>query len=223
MKKILFILLSFYAIAAFGQEFKTTENGITFDVKVMSSRDLTVEIIRSKNKIKGSSIIIPDEVNYNSDIYTVVSIGEEAFKGVKATMIVLPKHLRNISNKAFCGCSKLSQIDFPSELENIGDEAFRGCPIGDLIFPSSIKHIGEKAFFSENQTIFKSRANGALFIPKTLVSLGEHAFNSFRNGYGIWSTSKRSIRCLPDFINKENIKKYGIHEDSYDEYMINKK
>ena len=70
--------------------------------------------------------IIPGKAVHNGEEYTVVGIGDEAFRLSDLTMIDLPSTLKYIGTSAFFGC-KLGDIHIPDSVEKIYDTAFSNC------------------------------------------------------------------------------------------------
>lgn len=75
-----------------------------------------------------------------------------------------------IPDDTFYGCSSLSEISLPDELEYIGESAFSGClSLERLALPETVKTAGERAFYGCGFT--------QINLPSSLVSLGEAAFS----------------------------------------------
>ena len=81
-------------------------NGISYKIK--STTELTCEV--SEGEYSGE-VSIPEKVTYNNKEYTVVGIGESAFRDCKnLTKISIPSSVTNIANYAFRDCSSLSEV-----------------------------------------------------------------------------------------------------------------
>ena len=116
---------------------------------------------------------LPGKIQYISLPETIEMIGENAFSGIDALDINLPKSLKNLGAGSFSGCFKsegsvkviivpegvktipaacfdgASQIKcfkFPNNLEEIGLQAFLYCDLDSVILPASLKKIGEGCF-----------------------------------------------------------------------------
>lgn len=110
---------------------------------ITSATDFTVEVTSGDYCYSGD-IIIPSTVSYNGEIYTVASIGEEAFFGcTDLTSIEIPNTIISIGNKAFNGCTTLKELyieDGDTTLEfgySAADEfglraLFHDCPLETL-------------------------------------------------------------------------------------------
>lgn len=97
---------------------------------------------------KAKKIKIPASVTYKGDTYTVVAIGDKAFKGNKTvTSITLPKSLITIGKEAFSGCTKLKTLSLTSNVTTIGVKAFYKCTsLGKITIPAKVSSIGKQAF-----------------------------------------------------------------------------
>ena len=65
-----------------------------------------------------TTIILPESVEI---------IGRNAFWGLNITSMKIPEGVKEISESAFQGCTKLKSAKIPESIEKIGSMAFRGC------------------------------------------------------------------------------------------------
>ena len=74
------------------------------------------------------SVTIPETITYNSEIYSVTSIGYEAFSGCSGlTSVTIGESVTYIGERAFYDCSGLTSVTIPDSVTSIGVEAFRDC------------------------------------------------------------------------------------------------
>ncbi len=70
------------------------------------------------------------------------------------TSLQVGDNIKNIGGYAFCGCSKLAEIELSDSVEWIGDYAFRFCGFAEVTIPESVNTIGMYAFsFSEISSV----------------------------------------------------------------------
>lgn len=131
MKRI-FLLFIFCAsiLCSWAHDFEV--DGIYYNIT--SSTDLTVEV-----KYRGSyadsydneysgAVSIPSSVIYNSNTYSVTSIGNSAFYHCSSlTSINIPSGVTSIGSSAFSSCSSLTSINIPSGVTSIGGYTFSYC------------------------------------------------------------------------------------------------
>ena len=151
----------------------TSETFLKFNIL----SDSTAEVIRETPNLKQDSylghdsIIVPQKIRIDGKIYTVTSIGENAFLGCGGlTNIEIPKSVTNIGTWAFSYCSnlepKLLVYDKGTKCYGwIGDK--EKCT--EVVIPESVTSIGEKAFY------FCSSLTG-INIPEGVTSIGASAF-----------------------------------------------
>jgi serine/threonine protein kinase len=118
--------------------------------------------------------------NQNIESYvipsSVTSIGDRAFYGCSSlSEIVLPSCVTSIGDRAFYGCSSLSEIVIPSCVTSIGKGAFRGCySLSEIVIPSSVTSIGDWAFsFCDSLS--------EIVIPSSVTNIGDSAFSGCRS------------------------------------------
>lgn len=171
---------------------KVDNNNIYYD-----SRNNCNAIIKTQENVLvvgSKKTIIPENIN---------EIGYSAFSHIHLTKIVIPDSVKFIGDYAFYECGYLKELFIPKSVKHIGEKAFAGCSKlqsivvdktnmfydsrcncnaiikkdGDTlitgckntIIPDTIKEIGEYAFY------FLSLSS--LDIPKSVVKIGESAFN----------------------------------------------
>ena len=112
------------------------------------------------NEYSGS-VTIPSSVTYNSNIYSVSSIGYTAFSG----------------------CSELTEVTIPSSVTYIGEFVFYDCRnLTEILVSSSNEKFSSEngVLFDKDKTIliiYPARKNDKSFtIPNSVTSIGDYAF-----------------------------------------------
>ena len=70
---------------------------------------------------------------------SLISIEEEALRGVPAEIAVIPDGCQSIGSRAFAGCTSLVQVTIPSSVTTIAADAFEGCNALTIITTSGSK------------------------------------------------------------------------------------
>lgn len=211
------------AALGLGQLFNVAVRGEDLYFKVTDAAKREVDIVaRPDGKYGQTRYEIPSEVAFEGTAYTVTGIGEQAFfKCKELSAVVLPPTIRTIGESAFGYCRNLKNVEFPQGLEMISASAFCGASLEKVILPNTVKSIGEMAFFSAQaiRGIGGSDLLATISVPKSVQTIGKHAFTKFGNGL-VWAKNKCQVLSLPDWVTSDNVGELGIHEDSFSEYRM---
>lgn len=127
-----------------------------------------------------SEMIIPNEIEGKK----IIGIGEDAFKKcVGIRKLVIPEGIEFICEGAFCECSSLSEVYFPSTLRELGKKsekkfrsslekhgAFQSTALIEINLPNDIIEIGESTF--EHCANLKK-----ILFPDSLKVIGSSSFS----------------------------------------------
>ena len=173
-------------------------DGIYYNIT--SSTDMTVEVTYRgdydysySNEYSGA-VNIPESVTYYGSIYSVTSIGNEAFEDCSGltsveipnsvtsigesafefcsglTSVVIPNSVTSIEYSAFAGCDGLTSVVIGNSVTSIGEYAFDYCPgLTSVVIPNSVTSIGDGAFRDCSGLT-------SVVIPNSVTSIGEYAF-----------------------------------------------
>ncbi len=118
-----------------------------------------------------TNIVIPSQVAYENENYTVTAIGDDAFSECTSLVsIELPNSLISIGESAFSNCTSLTSIELPEDITSIEFRAFEGCTsLTSINLPESITTIGNKAFCLCSSLT-------SIELPKKITSIGNSLF-----------------------------------------------
>ncbi len=123
-------------------------NGIYYNVN-NDGASVTVTSSTSSYVKYSGSISIPSTVEYYNRLYSVTSIGNDAFFGsTDLTSVTIPNSVTSIGDKAFYYCRSLKSVTIPNSVTSIGSSAFEGCSgLTSVTIPNSVTSIGNGAFY----------------------------------------------------------------------------
>ena len=144
------------------------------------------EYFNSYSNEYSGSVTIPETITYNSEIYSVTSIGSSAFNGCSGlTSVTIPNSVTSIGSGAFYDCSGLTSVTIPNSVTSIGEGAFNSCSRLTEILVSS----NNDEFSSENGVLYNKdkttlikypagKKDTSYTIPNSVTSIGSRAFDS---------------------------------------------
>ena len=169
------------------KEFVVTQFGYGFKVDYERS-GATDYIVTGMHTGEGSDI---DDDAVLTIPNGMTKIAESAFTECEfpATKVVLPRQLETIGNRAFSGCTSLTDVDFTDSGKSrlsIGDYAFEGCTgLTSVYFPACVASVGKGAFANcTNLKEFKVDAMNSLTL-------------SVRNGLLCDVLGRKILACPP--------------------------
>ena len=164
----------------------------------------TAEVTRSKSY--SGDIVIPSTITYSGNIYSVTSIGKDAFLECSGlTSITIPNSVTSIGEEAFEDCTGLTSVTIPNSVNSIGSDAFRSCSGLTSITVES----GNTKYDSRNScnAIIETATNTLILgckntiIPNNVITIGDAAFS---NCIGLTSISiPNSVTTIGSYVFNE--------------------
>ena len=134
---------------------------------------LTAEVTYSSSGLNNypglKSVIIPETIENDGDIYNVIGIGYKAFYVCgDLTSVEIPNSVTIIGDYAFDECRKLKSIKLPDYVTYIGEHAFYACRLESVNIPNTVTQIGSYAFSFGSMD--------SVIIPDLVTTIGDYAF-----------------------------------------------
>ena len=173
----------------------------------LNTDNLTAEVTW-ENQYSGNytnlvSAVIPASVTYNSQTYSVTSLGEWAlYKCVNLTSVTIPNSVTSIGMGVFSNSDGLTSVTIPESVTSIGERAFYYCRgLISITIPESVTRIGKSAFNGcesltsvtipsgvtvlEDKVFCYCSSLPSITIPESVTEIRESAF--------IWCSSLTSV------------------------------
>ena len=97
-----------------------------------------------------TNLSIPSSVVYNGITYNVTTIGWEAFKCSRPTLlsVTIPNSVTKIDYGAFQNCDNLTSISIPTSVTYLGERVFYKCYslTGSITIPENLVYMGRECF-----------------------------------------------------------------------------
>ena len=114
----------------------------------LNEETLTAEVTKNPNGPYSGDLIVGGGIWYDSRLYSVTSIGKDAFAlngGITSVKIL--EGVTTIGEGAFGYCPYLTSVTFPSSLTSIGEAAFFDCErLASVMIPASVNSISDNSF-----------------------------------------------------------------------------
>ena len=130
-------------------------------------------IVKAKSSAKYSGeVVIPESVEHEGAVYSVTSIGDDAFyECFGLTSVTIPNSVTSIGSSAFSWCSGLTSVTIPNSVTSIGNNAFSRCSgLTSVTIPNSVTSIRSHAFYGCSGLT-------SVTIPNSVTSIEYDAFS----------------------------------------------
>ena len=204
---LLAVLMSMAGAKAFAYDIAVANNdGKTIYYNWANSEKTELAVSYYYNAYTGyrnyysGNVLIPENVVYEGNTYTVISIDYDAFYGCRElTSVTIPNSVTSIGSEAFYACSGLTSVTIPNSVSSINYRAFWNCSsLSSIDIPQSVTKIGDEAFHGtawyNNQpdglvyignVAYKYKgempANTSITIKDGTLGIAGYAFNGFPN------------------------------------------
>ena len=104
-------------------------------------KDNKVEVTTQAYKLETANI--KEKITYQDTGYAVGSIMERAFAGCSSlTEVIIPDSVVSLGDSVFYNCASLTKVSIPDSVEKIGANIFNECPNLQYTVKDSLKYVG---------------------------------------------------------------------------------
>ena len=162
-------------------------DGIYYDI--ISSSEKTVEVVSGSNYNNYSgNMVIPEQVSYKNDTYSVTTIGDSAFDGCTGlTSVTIPNSVTIIGYYAFDDCNNIKElvIEDGEKILHLGYNYYSSMFSGEGLFydcPLETVYLGRNLSYDSDYNMGYSPFYGTpittLTISDSVTTIGNSAFDS---------------------------------------------
>ena len=93
------------------------DNNVTYHItsELLGTVEVSAANISSKSRA-GVEVVIPEEVTFNNNVYTVAGIANNGFEGADISAITLPETISYVGLNAFKGCNNITSVTCLAQL-----------------------------------------------------------------------------------------------------------
>ncbi len=166
----------------------------SYDIMVLRNK---MPLLRHLD-LSGATIVANDYEYYEGYHTEDNVIGDNSFRDLNLSSVILPVNAERIGNNAFFNCRYLQSVEMFDHLQSIGSEAFSYCYLlKNVVIPDSVETIGHYAFNDCGQLTSVFIGDGVqtieagafigcgsltdLRLGKNLLAIGSEAFRGCRS------------------------------------------
>lgn len=141
MKKLITLLILAMWSAAHLHAIDFRYEGMTFTI--LSEEEKTCAASGLVGTQEFDHFILPGEVSYNGEKYSVIAVQPNAFEALKANTVTIQEPIARIGTRAFSGYDNggttMTKLELPNTLQQIDVQAFLACDrLTEVIIPNSV-------------------------------------------------------------------------------------
>lgn len=178
MKKSLFVLFALAASAQFLYA-DVVVDGIKYSINTTTHKATVV-----KGQDAGlTRVIIPESFKYESDVYAVTSIAEEALRGSSITFLSVPASVTSVGDNAFGACANLDTVMWNAiDCNNFSNYQYApfyhymmmNAKVKKMFFGPNVHHVPAYLCYNMNQV-------DTVVLPASVQTIGNDAFRGCSN------------------------------------------
>ena len=174
-----------------------TPDGHELNYQILSSDDHTLAV--TKGKYRENKYIIPEYVQVEDKVYTVIEIGDRAFSRENT----------------------IKEIQFSTTLKRIGHQAFIYCPLESIVLPEGLEELADEAFFCAGlSTHGKTLPLKEIYLPSSTQKIGYTCFLKCGPSISFRGFCQAFFSNMPNFITESNCNTYGIDEEAVRAFYV---